>query len=93
MGKGADFSALAPAIQKYVRAIILIGEAAKEIAAVLNDSVSKHFSGSMDEAIQLADQLAKEHDSVLLSPACASFDMFKNFEHRGEVFTENVLKL
>lgn len=93
IGKNADFSTLVPAIQKYVKAVVLIGEAANEISTVIGDRVPKRFANSMDEAVALADQLAKEKDSVLLSPACASMDMFKNFEHRGDVFVELVSKL
>lgn len=93
VGKNADFSTLKPAMEKYVRAVVLIGEAANEIGAVMGDRIPKHFANSMDEAVRLADQLAQNQDSVLLSPACASFDMFKNFEHRGDVFVELVKKL
>lgn len=93
IGKNADFSTLVPSIEKYVKAVVLIGESAKEIASVLNDRVTTHFAKSMDEAIYISDGIAKEQDSVLLSPACASFDMFKNFEHRGEVFAELVMQL
>lgn len=93
LGKNADFSPLNRAIEKYVREVILIGEAAPILAKVLNGRVEKHFAGSMAEAVKVANHIAKPGDSVLLSPACASWDMFKNFEHRGDVFTEIVLGL
>jgi UDP-N-acetylmuramoylalanine--D-glutamate ligase len=90
VGKNADFSPLVPAISKYVRTVILIGEASTVLADVLNDRVDIRFADSMEEAIALADEVAIAGDSVLLSPACASFDMFNNFEHRGNVFSEIV---
>jgi UDP-N-acetylmuramoylalanine--D-glutamate ligase len=90
VGKHADFSALVPAVEKYSRHVVLIGEAAKELAAVIGHKVPISFAGSIDEAVQQAADIAKPNDSVLLSPACASFDMFKNFEHRGTVFMERV---
>lgn len=93
VGKNADFKTLASPIAKYSRQVVLIGEAAKEIAGVIGDRVPVSFANSMEEAIHQADQVAQSDDSVLLSPACASFDMFKNYEHRGQVFTEIVEKL
>ncbi len=90
VGKNADFAPLVPAIAKYARTVILIGEAAPILADVLNDRVDICFANSMDEAVSIADNVAEPGDSVLLSPACASFDMFNNFEHRGKVFTEVV---
>ncbi|MBV9575006.1 MAG: UDP-N-acetylmuramoyl-L-alanine--D-glutamate ligase, partial [Gammaproteobacteria bacterium] len=93
VGKNADFTSLVPVIEKYSRHVVLIGEAAKELARVIGHCVQISFASTMDEAIQQAAFAAKSHDSVLLSPACASFDMFKNYEHRGQVFTEIVEKL
>lgn len=90
VGKNADFAPLVPAIAAYVRTVILIGEAAPVLADVLNGRVNICFANSMDEAVSIADKVAQPGDSVLLSPACASFDMFNNFEHRGKVFTEVV---
>jgi UDP-N-acetylmuramoylalanine--D-glutamate ligase len=90
VGKNADFTPLVPGIAKYVRTVILIGEAAPMLADVLTDRVEICFAKSMQEAVALAAQVASPGDSVLLSPACASFDMFNNFEHRGDVFTEVV---
>lgn len=93
LGKNADFSSLVPAISQYVRIAILIGTAANEIAAVINQKVPVLFANSMEEAVNQAKTHAQAKDCVLLSPACASYDMFKNFEHRGQVFTELVTAL
>lgn len=93
VGKNADFTTLTPAILKYARHVVLIGEAAKEIALTLQDRIPISFANSMDEAVSQAADIAKPEDSVLLSPACASLDMFKNYEHRGEVFTNIVERL
>jgi UDP-N-acetylmuramoylalanine--D-glutamate ligase len=93
VGKNADFSSLVPAIEKYVKTIILIGEAAPILADAIGDRVDIQFANSMDEAVAIANHVAQPADSVLLSPACASFDMFNNFEHRGDVFAESVREL
>ncbi len=93
IGKNADFSSLVPSIEKYVKSVILIGEAAPILAEVLGDCVDIRAAKSMEEAVIEADLLAHSGDCVLLSPACASFDMFKNFEHRGDVFVKAVLAL
>jgi len=93
VGKNADFSSLVPPLEKYSRHVVLIGEAANEIAKVIQDRVPISFANSLQEAIHQAGRAALNDDSVLLSPACASFDMFKNFEHRGQVFTQLVEEL
>lgn len=93
VGKNADFSSLAAVIEKYSRHVVLIGEAAKEIAEALGDRVALSYASTMEDAIREANAAAQVNDSVLLSPACASFDMFNNYEHRGHVFTEIVKKL
>lgn len=93
IGKNADFATLIPSIERYTRHVVLIGAAAKEINDAIGQRVPTSFASTMDEAVQQAALAAKAQDSVLLSPACASFDMFKNFEHRGDVFTEIVNKL
>ncbi|MDX1901446.1 MAG: UDP-N-acetylmuramoyl-L-alanine--D-glutamate ligase [Gammaproteobacteria bacterium] len=84
VGKGADFSELAREVQKHIKASVLIGESAKELAGLFK--IKTEFANSMEEAVNKANQFAQNGDRVLLSPACASLDMFKNFEHRGEVF-------
>lgn len=87
LGKNADFTSLVPAIEKYARSVVLIGEAANLLAEIIGNRVPTDFAKTMQEAVLHAEKKAQPGDSVLLSPACASFDMFKNFEHRGEVFT------
>ncbi len=93
VGKNADFSPLVPVLQQYAREVVLIGEVAQELATLMNGKVPYHFASDMEQAIQTAAEIAEPDDSVLLSPACASFDMFKNFEHRGQVFMEIVERL
>lgn len=93
VGKNADFTTLVPYIEKYARHVVLIGEAAAELDKVIAGRIPVSFANTMDEAVQQAEAAAKQDDCVLLSPACASFDMFKNYEHRGQVFTEIVEKL
>lgn len=86
LGKGAEFDALAPALRQYGRAAVLIGESGPAIGRVLDGVVPRAFAADMAEAVRLCVDLAEPGDSVLLSPACASFDMFDNYAHRGEVF-------
>lgn len=93
VGKHADFQPLAKVIEQYSRHVVLMGEAAHDIAQVLADRVSISFANTMEEAVNQANAAAKPDDCVLLSPACASFDMFNNYEHRGQVFMEVVEKL
>ncbi len=89
-GKGADFSSLREPVERYVRQVILIGEDAPIIEKALMNATTISHADSMDAAIQLAKAAATAGDAVLLSPACASFDMFNNFEHRGEAFIKAV---
>ena len=88
--KGADFTALAPVVERTVRAVVLIGRDAPVIEAVLKGRCKLAKAGSLPEAVKLALKLAQPGDRVLLSPACASFDMFRNYEHRGQAFVEAV---
>ena len=93
-GKGQDFQPLAAASRGRVSHAVLIGEDAPKIGAALRDaSVPVTFSQSLQEAVDRARALATPGSIVLLSPACASFDMFDNFEHRGEVFKKIVERL
>jgi UDP-N-acetylmuramoylalanine--D-glutamate ligase len=86
-GKGQDFSPLKDAVARSARALVLIGRDAPLIeAAVAGAGVPILRAASMDEAVVLAAQTARPGDAVLLSPACASFDMFRDYKHRGEVF-------
>jgi UDP-N-acetylmuramoylalanine--D-glutamate ligase len=89
-GKGADFHELAQPIADYVRSIVLIGEDADKIEAALAHVVPIVRASSLDTAVQMAKEQAKPGDVVLLSPACASLDMFRDFNHRGEQFTSLV---
>ncbi len=84
--KGGDFGQLRPLIQQKVKALILIGEAAQRIASSLGDMKSVIMATSLGEAIEYSRQKAKTGDVVLFSPACSSFDMFKNYDHRGQEF-------
>ncbi len=93
LGKGADFSALRDAVSKYVKALVLIGRDRQLIADALNDLASVRFCDSMNDAVQAANEIAVAGDAVLMSPACASFDMFDNFEQRGIRFCEAVQEL
>lgn len=89
-GKGADFAPLAAAVNRWARVVVLIGRDAVELAGSLDAHVETHFAASMEEAVSVAREHAKAGDAVLLSPACASFDMFDNFQHRGETFIKAV---
>lgn len=93
LGKQQDFSSLYGPVKKYVRSAILIGQDAKVIANALNSATEILFAKTLEEAVKLAEKTAKPKDAVLLSPACASFDMFQNFEHRGEVFMKLVKQM
>lgn len=88
-GKGADFSALRSPVEQYVRDTILIGSDAQEIADEL-PTENVHFAATMAQAVAYSAELAEPGDKVLLSPACASFDMFKSYEDRGQVFKQLV---
>ncbi|WP_165667256.1 UDP-N-acetylmuramoyl-L-alanine--D-glutamate ligase [Metapseudomonas otitidis] len=87
-GKGADFSGLTAPVARYCRAVVLLGRDAELIAAALGDAVPLVRVQTLDEAVQRCAELAHEGDAVLLSPACASLDMFKNFEERGRLFAQ-----
>lgn len=92
-GKGADFNELAQPIADYVRSIVLIGEDADKMEAALAHVVPIVRASSLDGAVAMAKTHAKPGDVVLLSPACASLDMFRDFNHRGEVFASSVIGL
>ncbi len=89
-GKGADFSSLRPVVGEHARAVVLIGCDAKRIAAALNNIVPVSHAVDMHDAVAKAGALAQAGDVVLLSPACASFDMFRDYRHRGQAFATAV---
>lgn len=90
VGKGAEFGALAPVMRRFGSRAILFGEDAGKIADALSGVVPIDRVDSFDAAVQTAHAKAVAGEQVLLSPACASFDMFDNYEHRGRVFTQLV---
>lgn len=85
-GKGQDFAPLAGAFAGKVRRTILIGRDAAQIATALRGTCECEFADSMEAAVRAAAAAAQPGDTVLLSPACASLDMFRDYAHRGEVF-------
>ncbi|RKT43471.1 UDP-N-acetylmuramoyl-L-alanine--D-glutamate ligase [Thiocapsa rosea] len=89
-GKGADFSPLRSAVKRTTRAVVLIGRDAGLIAQALDGEVPLLEAANMQDAVARAAEIARPGDTVLLSPACASFDMFESYEHRGRVFAEAV---
>lgn len=89
-GKGADFQELSQPIADYVRSVVLIGEDADKMEAALANVVPIVRASSLEGAVSIAKECAKPGDVVLLSPACASLDMFRDFNHRGEVFAASV---
>jgi len=89
-GKDADFAPLVEAVGRFVKALVLIGRDAPILKRVLARTVTAYDAQTMHEAVQLAAGLADAGDLVLLSPACASFDMFENFSARGDEFTRCV---
>jgi UDP-N-acetylmuramoylalanine--D-glutamate ligase len=93
-GKGQDFSPLAPALGAHGRALVLIGRDAMQIEAAVGDcGIPVIHAQDMDQAVRKAAVAARAGDAVLLSPACASFDMYRNYEHRAEVFAQAVREL
>ena len=91
--KGDDYTLLRESVGRKVRCLILIGEATELIAQALAGVTEVRKAGSMEEAVMLAAAIAGAGDTVLLSPACASFDMFENYGHRGKVFADAVQKV
>lgn len=90
-GKGADFSALRTPVGQFCRAVVLLGRDAGLLADALRDTtVPLVFVETLEAAVRKSAELAHEGDAVLLSPACASLDMFRNFEERGDRFRQTV---
>jgi UDP-N-acetylmuramoylalanine--D-glutamate ligase len=92
-GKGQDFAPLIPAFRGKVRHAVLIGKDAPALAAALQGTCSVETVGSMQEAVEAARAAARPGDTVLLSPACASLDMFRDYGQRGDVFAAAVKSL
>ena len=93
-GKGQDFAPLREAVVQNTRAVVLIGRDGPQIAAVLKDAgIPLLNAASLEQAVTTAFAAAQPGDAVLLSPACASFDMFRNYLHRAEVFMNAVKAL
>ena len=89
-GKQADFTSLHDVAEQHLRAVVLIGRDAALIETALDGVVPVSHAKDMCEAVIQAAELAEPGDNVLLSPACASLDMYRNFEHRGDVFMQAV---
>jgi UDP-N-acetylmuramoylalanine--D-glutamate ligase len=90
-GKGQDFAPLAEPVAKYARAVLLIGKDAPAVRAALADTGAELIDlPTLEAAVVRAAELAHPGDAVLLSPACASLDMFKNYAHRAQVFIDAV---
>ena len=92
-GKGADFSVLKPVVKAFVGHLIVLGESAQAMAEMLRDDAQISQVDTMEQAVQKAFAASKRGDVVLLAPACASFDMFDNFEDRGDCFMRYVREL
>ncbi len=93
-GKGQDFSPLADPVARHARAVVLIGRDGPQIGAALQGAgVPVESAATLPEAVQAATRLARPGDAVLMSPACASFDMFSGYEHRARVFCDAVRTL
>jgi UDP-N-acetylmuramoylalanine--D-glutamate ligase len=91
--KGGSYAPLADAVARKGRAAVLIGESGDAIAAAIGTRVPVRRAGSMDEAVRIGAELALPGDAVLLSPACSSFDMFRDYKHRGDEFARAVRAL
>ena len=93
-GKGQDFAPLKVPVKDNARAVVLIGRDASLIEnALLDTNVPMYRAADMHEAVTIVQRIAQANDAVLLSPACASFDMYKNYVHRAEVFVDAVKSL
>jgi UDP-N-acetylmuramoylalanine--D-glutamate ligase len=88
--KGSDYTVLSPLLKSRVKTVLLIGAAARKIEGQLKDVIEMRRCGTLQRAVEVAPSLTTPGDIVLLAPACASFDQFENYEHRGRVFKELV---
>jgi UDP-N-acetylmuramoylalanine--D-glutamate ligase len=92
-GKNAPYAPLVPLIESSVRSLVLIGEDADNIEDQLSGVAPIQRAVTLEDAVKIGFAAAKSGDSVLLAPACASFDMFRSFEERGEIFKRAVMRL
>lgn len=90
--KGEEYETLAPYIKKYVKSLILVGEAKEKLNRAVGDNSETFLVGTFDEAVYVAYQKSRSGDVILLSPGCASQDMFKNYEERGDHFKKIIAK-
>jgi UDP-N-acetylmuramoylalanine--D-glutamate ligase len=90
VGKGQDFSPLSEPLTRFAKALVLIGEDGPKIGTAVAENVQRVSADSLIKAVALAKEMAAPGDAVLLSPACASFDMFKHYEDRGDQFVAAV---
>jgi UDP-N-acetylmuramoylalanine--D-glutamate ligase len=94
VGKGQDFTPLADPVREFAHTVIVIGESANIIRnSLANTGAAIEICETLEQAVQRASFIAQPGELVLLSPACASFDMFRNYEHRAEVFIQAVHEL
>ena len=91
--KDSDFRLLLPHTKRHVKHIVSFGEAGGEIATAIGDAVRLDITSSLNQAVASAHKIASPGDIILMSPGCASFDEFKNFEDRGEKFIKMVNEL
>jgi UDP-N-acetylmuramoylalanine--D-glutamate ligase len=91
--KGSDYTVLRALVSTRVKALVLLGEACEKIRLHLAATAPMFQAADMEDAVKVAYQQASAGNKVLLAPACASFDMFRNYEHRGQVFKEAVMRL
>ena len=93
INKNTDLSMLKPYVVEHCKTAILIGTCKNQLFNILNKSLDCRIATDLKMAVSLAKQIANKGDTILFSPACASFDMFENYKHRGEVFKKCVLEL
>jgi len=91
--KGAELSSLAPVIKQHVKNVLLLGVDAIKLSDVIGSDVEHEFVADMDEAVKLASEIAASGELVLLAPACASLDMYENYQQRGDAFVSAVKTL
>lgn len=92
-GKGQDFAPLRSSIEKYAKVVVLIGEDAPVIEQAIQGATKILHAATLKEAVELCQRETQAEDVVLLSPACASFDMFKSYNDRGQQFVACVNSL